>query len=68
MADTNNDPYVQYSVKELVIALHEKIDKNQEKTDTRLDVLEEFKSRAKGAAIVLSILLTIATAIASYYS
>lgn len=66
MGDTK-EPYVEYSVKELVIQLHEKIDKNQEKTDTRLGVLEDFKSRAKGAAIVLSILLPFATLAVGHY-
>lgn len=63
----STDAYIQYSVKELLIQLHTKIDKNQERNDTRLGALEEFKSRAKGAAIVLSILAPLAGAALSYY-
>lgn len=66
MADIN-EPYVQYTVKELVISLHEKIDKNQEKTDKRLGGLEDFRARAKGAGALAVILLPFAGAALGHY-
>lgn len=58
MDPTNDDPYVQYSVKELVIALHEKIDKGAERSDARLSTLEAFKNEVKGAFLIVAFVLS----------
>lgn len=68
------EPLIQYSVKELLIGVHEKIDElraevvtDRMATNSRLVKLEDFKSRAKGAGAFALVVLPFAGALLGHY-
>jgi hypothetical protein len=68
------EPLIQYTVKELLIGIHDKIDvlrdeviQDRKANNTRLVKLEDFKSRAKGASAVLALFAATAGALLSHY-